>query len=678
MQDILRHLDANGGKTEVLQTSWRSRPELVNYVNEIFVPAFADTLSAERVRLQPRPACKSTGFNAVEYWRMQGSNLTKRSLALAKGLRDFIAGDYRLVDKNTEQIRTATYGDVAVLCRTHDNLEKVAQSLMAFDIPFSRSQGGLLQTPEAALVLAAMRILFDPQDTLATAEIICLTQGNAPEVWLQSRLEYVAKRGEKSVMEQDRQWGYDVSPLQNLLQQRPRIQYLTPVEVMEQAIHSADIRRVILTWCNDIELGKQRLLNVDKLLRFAEDYQEQCSNEGNVATVTGLLLWLEQLAKNKEDNQAANTDRNAVQLLTHHGAKGLEWPIVIAMDLDSNIKKNLWGLSVRDDCDELDITQPLTGRRLQYWLWPFGKQSKGIELNDRIEQSPYGLAAQERAIGEAKRLLYVSLTRPRDCLIVPLKDKKGEWFECLNADWMLPDEEGTNKIILPTSRQEIPATCKVITQDEAPELTFGQNALLHWFPVCNGGTTKLPAQFLPSKAPALNQDKVAEIIVLGDRISLRGTPDMAHLGEAIHALIGTQLINNPDNPRVLAECVLDSYEVSEHISIEDALICVSRLKDFVEQRLKPTNIYVEYPIEYQLSNGQSASGWIDLLIETDEGYIIVDHKSNPQSRNEWEMVALKYSGQLGFYKEAVEALTSQPVLECWVHFAVTGGVVRLF
>lgn len=671
MQAILSYLEANGGNVEVLDTSWRSRPELVNYVNAVFVPAFANSLPKERVELKPKPGSSKQPQTALEHWQLVGSNKPKRALALAKGLQEFIAGDYQLKDKDDGQFRTAHYGDVAVLCRTHDNLTEIADALLAFNIPISRSQTGLLNTPEAALVLAAMRYLIDPSDSLATAEMICLSQGETPETWLQSRLDYIASENKQG------RWGDDNALLNTLAKQRERVQYLTPSELMGQAIHAGDIRRVILNWQTDAERAKQRLLNIEQLLGFAESYENQCSNEGHVATVTGLILWLNQLAKDGEDIQAANTQTYAVQLLTHHGAKGLEWPVVIAMDLEAKIKSNVWGLSVKADNTSLDITQPLQGRKLQYWLWPFGLQATGITVKERVEKSEHGLTEQFRAQEEAKRLLYVSLTRPRDCLIIPLKDTKGEWLRVLAADWMLPDDKANNELTLPASKKKIPVIFKTLSQEEAPENTLTGQHVPHWFVTIPSRPTKLPANLSPSLVPPLENARVSKVVTLGDRIGLQGIPNMAHLGEAIHALIATQIINNPIHPIMLAEQVLGNYAILEHISVDNALICVARFRQFIEQQLAAKSIQVEYPIEYQLPNGQIARGWIDALVETEQGYVIIDHKSNPQSKADWHDVALKYSGQLALYKSAVEAATDKPVVACWVHFAVTGGCLKI-
>ena len=74
MNSVLKHLEANGGKTEVLATSWRSRPELVSYVNTVFVPTFAHLLPKDRVALQPRPNVKTHTEPAVQHWQLIGKN----------------------------------------------------------------------------------------------------------------------------------------------------------------------------------------------------------------------------------------------------------------------------------------------------------------------------------------------------------------------------------------------------------------------------------------------------------------------------------------------------------------------------------------------------------------------------------------------------------------------------
>ena len=111
------------------------------------------------------------------------------------------------------------------------------------------------------------------------------------------------------------------------------------------------------------------------------------------ATSAGLVLWLYQLAAAEEDTQATGGAENAIQLVTHHGAKGLEWPIVIAMDLDAKLKPRLWGLSVLPSPNPISLDDPLANRTLRYWPAFTGLQSANIPLLDEIAQSPEGQTA---------------------------------------------------------------------------------------------------------------------------------------------------------------------------------------------------------------------------------------------------------------------------------------------
>jgi ATP-dependent exoDNAse (exonuclease V) beta subunit len=97
---------------------------------------------------------------------------------------------------------------------------------------------------------------------------------------------------------------------------------------------------------------------------------------------------------------------------------------------------------------------------------------------------------------------------------------------------------------------------------------------------------------------------------------------------------------------------------------------------FVQRKFSPQNIWAEYPIAHVLDNGQIVKGWIDLLIETDTNWVIIDHKSSTQNENRLKESSLKYSGQLFCYKKAVEAASGKKA-DCWIHYPVSGHLVEL-
>jgi ATP-dependent exoDNAse (exonuclease V) beta subunit len=88
-------------------------------------------------------------------------------------------------------------------------------------------------------------------------------------------------------------------------------------------------------------------------------------------------------------------------------------------------------------------------------------------------------------------------------------------------------------------------------------------------------------------------------------------------------------------------------------------------------------LHGELPFSRPLPTGQIQSGQIDLALELADGWVIVDHKSNPQPKAEWPRLAAEHSGQLAAYADALASLGGKPVRETLIHFSVSGGLVRV-
>lgn len=667
MLSVIQYLDDKGVVPEVLPHSWRSRPELVEYINQLFVPAFDNTLQEQHVKLLPTREDRLDG-PAVMHWTLQGKNKPIQVSCMASAIRKMVEDDEQNVfDKDTKAFRPTCYGDIAILCRSNANLETVAHALAALGIPANYKRAELLSTPEAVLALACLRRLADSRDTLATAEIRALFCKESPEDWLTDRIRFLQTEQPGS------KWGEEsLAALSELALQRQRLALLTPAEAFELALQVTDIRQSIVAWCSTPFEAQQRLNNVDALLAFSKEYLEHCNTQNLAATVPGLILWLNELAKKDEDWQA-DAHGDAITLVTHHRSKGLEWPIVIAMDLASDTRMRLWGLTVEPRAEGFQWAEPLADRSLRYWPGFFGNNSKGVAIKDAVESGVEGQEAHRRATEEDKRLLYVSLTRARDCLIFPMAAKKvtGEWMQSLGADWMLPQG---NELELPDGTI-IPSAALEIQEGDSSE---GHSASDIYWPDSPEpiSSPKYPRFFTPSKAEPLEDACIKQIIQIGERAQLLGTPEMGLLGSALHAIIATEVIGR-DKSISRVQRILNDFGVTDAIKAEDAMALAHNFIIQVETQFHPQKWHVEYPIHYSNDYGQVVKGWIDLALETESGWVIIDHKSSPLARNKWESTAVKYSGQLKLYKEALGMAGEQPVRGAWIHFAVTGGLLEV-
>jgi ATP-dependent exoDNAse (exonuclease V) beta subunit len=400
-------------------------------------------------------------------------------------------------------------------------------------------------------------------------------------------------------------------------------------------------------------------------------YEDHCAAHHDAATLTGFLFWLENPSSPELDLQPVVTSGNAVHVLTYHKAKGLEWPVVIAADLNYQSPSTIFDVRVQLTA-EFDVNQPLANRTIRLWPNVFGKKTRNIPPLDRILNSQEGRGWAAKNASEDRRLAYVGLTRARDLLALaaPGRRSMGAWLDCFDGGFTVPqgdDHPLPNGQIVPT--RAVPLDGNADQIDPSPYAP-------RWFVQRERRQDLVKALVNPSSAPPLQTAQVTETIELGDRLPLRGE-DMTAIGSALHAIIAAELVN-PDQPdaKERAEEVLKAYHVQGFIDSEDALNAARRLRSALVNRFNATKITAECPIQHVLDDGQVVRGFIDLLIVTPQGQVVIDHKSSPKPRSQWSKEVIEHGGQLKMYELAVLAATGQtPRLA--LHFPVSGGLVTL-
>jgi len=664
---------------DVLRISYRSRPPLVEMVNRVFSAALRDKYPPEQVELAPDRREPDGVFGpAIHHWHVAEAG-TKEGFAagMAWALCEFLDSAPAVQDKARGADRKAEPGDVAVLCWTNDECEEVSRALAERGFEIAHSRPGLATTSEAKLVQAALRRLLSSFDTLATAEIVALTSPDStPEKWLQDRLEFVAAG------RPDPGWAEDhpeIRTLQTTL--RPNLNAFSPSEAIDHVVEALDIRRRVARWGG----ARQRLANLEEMRRLAVVYEEACCRDGRGASIQGFLFWLADLAKEGRDTQGAGTGPEAVNVLTYHKAKGLEWPVVIAWSLETPLKTRLWNEpEVLSDREEIDVEHPLGGRWIRYWPWPYGRQEKDTGLGEAVEGSPPHSAAVNKAQAEEVRLLYVGLTRARDYLILPTRSKKerpipAQWLErILDKAGLkpgLPLAAGATD--LAWARQV--ATTSIVAvappQDPSPSPRM-------WVRERRGPSEHLPARVSPSSMAASSEGafSVGRVIRYGRRIPIRGKPDMDRLGEGLHAFIAWDDPSRKEDPQrrlVVCQRLLKAHGVEDAVKADDVIAQANEFHQILRGQLGAARRVCEWPLGIREKNGQVVEGVVDMLVEATSGWVVVDHKAFPGPSSEWGIEALTHAGQLEAYARIVEAATERPVVGTWINFFVVGGLIEL-
>lgn len=703
---------------EVLGSSYRSRPGLVDFCSELFAAALAPA-DVPREQVVLAPVCPEPPTLAetpsLHLWASTKDPAAakgtrpKEADGIARHVRALLAGaapkdaaggggDHPLLVREhagdptaVAPTRSVRPGDIAILARTNKKCRAIAAALEAAGVPARVAQNGLGQTPEALLLRAGLAVLADGGDTLAAAEIAWFTSSVAdPDAWLAARIAAV---NQAAIHDKYNVAFPEVPALVALRQQAEQAAVWAPDEAVLAVFDALDLPEHVLGWPDP----QRHLANLEALRAVTADYQSVCQARRGAATIAGLVRHLEALPN--DTWQALPAIEDAVRVLTYHKAKGLEWPVVVCASLNTVSSDDLFDVRVAP-APHFDPNTPLQGRELRWLPNPYGKLTKGIVLKDRAVSSREGQALTERGQREHVRLLYVGFTRARDHLVLSaVRSGKSStaWLDRLR------DADGAPLLALPWDEpglQEVQVAerswpCRVQTQVAAKwasntvdatagDAGAGGRARQRWFvrPDLGAGPDMAArvAQAIRPSAQVLSDGEVVtqgEMVTLGPRLPLRVAAEgMAGLGDAAHGFFAADVYGGVAEPEAVAAELLDTYGVAGAVEPVALVKASTRFRRWMDGRELAVRL-PEWPVRWVREDGRMLAGDVDLLLDRGDGWVLVDHKSYPGAVDASGAKMRAWAGQLRAYGDAVAAATGRPVVEAWVHLWVRGEILGI-
>jgi len=651
-----------------LTSSRRSVPSLVNLANEMFGPAFPK-LKPDAVRLFPVRTEHPTQPSLLT-WTLESNNVQQDFQALGLAITQLLASGMHVQDTESGVWRNVAPGDIAVLCRYNYHIPLVAASLHQWGLPCVSTRPGLLSTPEAMLVVACLRRMHDSADTVATALIVSLTDSVPPEDWLYDRLEHVHSGAALGTWKTE---GAQAHPLVERLEAlRGRLAALTPFEALCLAKSESGVWRAAAQWSPTPKEAAARTANVEALLRMAAAYEDECRSSKRPATVAGLLQWFVDQAKAELDARASATS-GAVEVLTHHSAKGLEWPVVVLTGMDSEARSGLWDVRSRTN-GAFDAQEPLRGRFVHYWPRPYGAR-RMPDILKRAQQSPLGVEMQEQAADEHNRLVYVSCTRARDVMVFAVHRRKAStaWTDGIRASRLLFGGEGSIKL---SDGSEVRRLQQVFSLQEILTAPPEKAPLERRWPAAKPPQSLAPLWLRPSAAAA-GAHSIKAVEAVGSRIPLKAKVDMTALGSAIHNAVAIYLSSDAATSKEVVADILKRWRLGAAIEADAVLTQAGALLEWVKAKWPEARLYAEVPVEVKLKSGRIARGQIDLLVDSADGWVLIDHKADPRSTGGDDRLAREHGSQLDIYAEAIVQATGQKVVEQWLFLPVAAQAARI-
>ncbi len=682
LMDAAYNAVSRGAEKSYLKDSYRSRPGLVDFANAIFVKTFGELgHSKDEVELAPKRKENKDLSPPIEIWQMAGTNIKTDAVIMARGIALLLGANDPLVieDKITGKVRPARPGDIAVLRRGNKGCVEMAVELGKLGIRASVSRNGLISTLEGMYLQSACEIVLDRGASLPAAVLLHIRSGGSPEALIDERLRL--NLSEKKDRTKEYPWA--VEPvLESLRGLSDHLEYLSPSEMLDRIIEASGLRGLCLGWSGP----EFRLGNVEMFRAYARQYEESCGFRNSGASFLGLYLYLTSLPDG--GSQSAVSSPDSVNVMTYHKAKGLEWPVVILGDLD----KKLEGLHNAPFSTEpkafssvkaFDFNNPLKGRVIRYWPWPYESMESKAPLWEPIKDSALDREFVGQYIREEQRLMYVGLTRARDVLVLPVRrtEKKSmpspKRLEFLNAGIALPvdEPEGVKDCDFNLGKKFNTRMRYINESTEVPELSA---AGTNWFAHPEGEAPVYRELYIG--ASWIENVPGAQVVSehsIGGRVTgtFKGEEDDPSFGNAVHAFYAADSKELPMEERLaLAQNILAAHEVSGVMTPEALVETSERLNAHIASTWPESVVLKELPIKLK-RDGQIIMGVADMVVETEKELHLIDHKTFPGNAEQCKKRAVEYSGQLDAYAEALEKATGKKCATRVIHYPVGGMVV---
>lgn len=422
------------------------------------------------------------------------------------------------------------------------------------------------------------------------------------------------------------------------------------------------------------ENGPSKLANVKKLRRLAQQY---CQTKQ-----ASLAEWLQNVkdlraSSSKEPAATVQAD-DALQIMTIHNSKGLEFDLVILPQLDKSVKGDTASIKY------------LPGKEGEQGLLGIKVPDKEMQLQKSGVYEQAKARDSELEEAESRRLLYVAMTRAQKQLlmvgtvaeeklpeaVIGLPAAKGWWQQLqavYEADWE-KQESSCPWVRLLCADALSPA---VVQQGEQQQLALEPLALapLPAYAAC--GRTCFTASALQTYLHCQRQYYYQQVLAVPE-LEQTVAGEQAHelpasvTGSIVHKAL--ELYNGYNAEAVFAvalEKFAPGAAATQAKSMFDAYIS-SDLYKALPKKQKRELEFVQ-PLQQELA----AEGVIDLLaFDEDDKMIIVDYKTGTPP--EPDEVKLGYAYQLALYKDAAEKLyPGKRVVRAELHFLQNMSVWQL-
>lgn len=593
---------AHAAYVEPLTQNWRSDPRIMAFVNAIgpaLFPEGYDPLS---------PTRQTTGQTAIEIVEFEGKK-AKVVEGMAAHARNLIDQKVLVTDRLTKELRQVRPADIAILVYTRVDAARIAKALRDFGLPVRLPEDGWYLSQVIQAARAALAVVADPTDRFAALLLLSLGPDRMPldlslPSAIDNRLIQIDRIRGLAAFEEDARHLTVSAALPLILEIAGIDEWITTLP--ERAAAEADLGRLFA--------------EASAFDSAATGLREAAGFHGN--SIQSFLGWLADQAERGVDHRPDREgwEVEGIEVSTWHASKGREWPVTIVGGMDFSIPAR--GNMMRAEFASFDRLEAVLEDAGLSWFPSFDCPEAQAAFADKR-------TAKDES--EAARALYVALTRARDRLVLALPTKQGNPDERPQtmADLLRQRTDFTPGAgTITVCGKKVPALCRIVPK--GTEYVYPGSAASSGVHKIWGVREPLVAELLTlwrTSPSSLADKKGAPIaglthIDLGAPVARQAFSSATDRGTAYHLAFRT-LAERPDLTARLPAATGLSDDTIKAIEWQ-----VGALRTWLAS-LGFNRLSFELPLQARADDGAETNAIIDLLAESDDALMIVDHKTGP-------------------------------------------------
>lgn len=627
-------------------------------------------------------------------------NILNEARLCAKKIKELVKSGYLIFDKDKNALRPVKFSDIAVLIRVMQNTASEYERIFKEEnIPVTVGKNAsLFESVEVNVISAMLSVINNPYRDLPLAAVMLSEMyGFSEEEISKIRIEFRDKSLYEGISEYSKKDEKTAEFLRDIEHFRLLSENIPVDSLVWKIMTSTDY----ITKVSCREFGYTAKENLLSFYDFSKKYSESFS--GN------LFSFIDFIEKAKEKEPADDgflSEGNFVKIMSCHKSKGLEFPVCIISDMDSKLNFRELSESLVLN-DELGISTDV-------------RDDEGIFETTTFHREISRYINRKNQTEEIIRLLYVSLTRARDKLILitaydnPEKLEKFQTYSSLSKqgisfifskDFNRFDDFIFSALAFhPEIKSDFLSSFENCFLREISPVTVNYVENIDSFEEKNSeekselkldiGKIKEQINFsydnLLSSIPA--KISVTELVKNKYREENDGEPlipemppirvpefmgkekNGAFYGTAMHKFLSLSDLESDfeeEKRRLVSEKKLTEKEAE--ILREESIKVFKRsdIYDYIinaDSVLREEDFVVSVPASlYNKKAGTDSEillqGAIDVLCEYSDGIVIIDYKTDNKTENE---LTEKYAFQLYLYSVAAEKMFSKKVVKAFI------------